>query len=101
MTTKSYSDQSCETMNIGATRVVQIRQGQVKRLNEALGSIESDLAHMKGMGKLMGHLADSPHSMEPEVLYAVGAAIEAFHRGVEERWQAAVAIAYEFPGRVA
>lgn len=101
MTSNSYSDQSCETMNIDATRVVQVRQGQVKRLNEALGAIEYDLAHVKGMGKLMGHLADSPHKMEPEVLYAVGAAIEAFHRGIEERWQAAVAIAFEFPGREA
>ncbi len=99
MTSKSYSDQSCETMNVDATRVVQVKQGQVKRLNVVLGSIERDLAHVKGMGKLMGHLAESPHAMDPEVLYAVGAAIEAFHRGIEERWQAAVAIAYEFPGR--
>jgi hypothetical protein len=101
MTTKSYSDQSCETMNIDDARVVQMRQGQVKRLNEALGSLEYGLAHMKGIGKLMVHLADSPHAMEPEVLYAVGAAIEGFHRDVEERWQAAVAIAFEFPSREA
>lgn len=99
MTTKSYSDQSCETMNIDDARVVQIRQGEVKRLVGALGDIEYSLAHVKGIGKLMGHLAESPHMMEPEVLYAVGAAIEAFHRDVEERWQSAVAIAYEFPGR--
>ncbi|WP_204165534.1 hypothetical protein [Methylobacterium sp. 17Sr1-1] len=99
MTSKSYSDQSCKTMNIDTARVVQVGQGQVERLNEELGAIERDLAHMKGMGKLMGHLAESPHAMDPEVLYAVGAAIEGFHREVEERWQAAVAIAYEFPGR--
>ncbi|AWN51796.1 hypothetical protein DK412_08960 [Methylobacterium sp. 17Sr1-1] len=86
-------------MNIDTARVVQVGQGQVERLNEELGAIERDLAHMKGMGKLMGHLAESPHAMDPEVLYAVGAAIEGFHREVEERWQAAVAIAYEFPGR--
>ncbi len=101
MTKKNYSKPPCETMNIEATRFVQIRQGEVKRLVGALGDIEFGLAHVKGMGKLMGHLADSPHMVEPEVLYAVGAAIEGFHREVEERWQAAVAIAFEFPGREA
>jgi hypothetical protein len=101
MTSNSYNDHSCETINSSPDRLVQIGQAQVKKLNRALGDIEYSLAHVKGMGKLMGHLAETPHVMEPEVLYAVGAAIEGFHREVEERWQAAVAIAFEFPGREA
>lgn len=68
---------------------------KVDKVSGHLSEMENDLAHIRGFAQLVGHLAGSPSTVEPDVLLVVADGMVTVQRRLQEQWEKANELAFD------
>ncbi|MBK3398922.1 hypothetical protein [Methylobacterium ajmalii] len=62
---------------------------QLRRLLDAVELMDREIRQIGGYGKIFGHLADSPHEIEGELVAAIGNDLSRAQSNLQVLWQQA------------
>jgi deoxyadenosine/deoxycytidine kinase len=68
---------------------------KVDQMSSHLSDMEFDVNYVQGYAQLIGHLASSPHCIEPDLLLVLADGMETMQRRLRERWEQASALVRE------
>lgn len=68
---------------------------KIDSISDHLSDMEFDVINVRGYAQLVGHLASSPHCIEPDLLLALADGMETLQKRLRDRWDQADALVQE------